>query len=74
VSLPDQEEDVARWRERWFVGPASRALYTIEEDDEECSSEDEERPSEPETPFYTPPASLHRLAAQSPEAAAQSSS
>jgi hypothetical protein len=67
VSLPDQEEDVARWRERWFVGPASRALYTIEEDDEE-------RPSEPETPFYTPPASLHRLAAQSPEAAAQSSS
>jgi hypothetical protein len=26
VSLPDQEEDVARWRERWFVGPASRAL------------------------------------------------
>jgi hypothetical protein len=49
TSLPD----VTRWRERWFVGPASGALYTNEEDDEECSStEDEERPSEPET-LYT---------------------
>jgi hypothetical protein len=52
-SPPTSLPDVTRWRERWFMGPASGALYTIEEDDEECSStEDEERPSEPET-LYT---------------------
>lgn len=53
-------DDVARW-----FGPASRALYTIDEEDE-----DEERPpSELETPFYTPPVSPPRLGAQSPPAA-----
>ncbi|GJN16631.1 hypothetical protein PR202_gb03637 [Eleusine coracana subsp. coracana] len=56
-------DDVAPWRERWF-GAVSRALYTIDEE-EECSisMDEEERPSDPETPFYTPPASPHRLAA-----------
>jgi hypothetical protein len=38
------EEEVAAWRERWFGGPVSRALYTIYEEEQET-----------ETPFYTPP-------------------
>jgi hypothetical protein len=29
------EEEVAAWRERWFGGPVSRALYTIYEEEQE---------------------------------------
>uniref|UniRef100_A0A0A9CFF1 Uncharacterized protein n=1 Tax=Arundo donax TaxID=35708 RepID=A0A0A9CFF1_ARUDO len=60
------EEEVAAWRERWF-GPASRALYTIHEEDEVESTGGERREEEPEpepdleTPFYTPPASPPQL-------------
>uniref|UniRef100_A0ACD5XDW3 Uncharacterized protein n=1 Tax=Avena sativa TaxID=4498 RepID=A0ACD5XDW3_AVESA len=69
------EEGVAAWRERWFGGPGSRALYTIDEESSSTSSwtptavsegdvESQcggcDRQAEPETPFYTPPASpLH---------------
>uniref|UniRef100_A0ACD5XC78 Uncharacterized protein n=1 Tax=Avena sativa TaxID=4498 RepID=A0ACD5XC78_AVESA len=67
------EEEVAAWRERWFGGPGSRALYTIDEESSTSSwtptavSEGDvesqcggDRQAEPETPFYTPPASpLH---------------
>lgn len=59
-----EEEGVAAWRERWFGGPGSRALYTIEEASEtdgdvesQCGGGGAERQEEPETPFYTPPAS-----------------
>lgn len=55
-AAPGPVEDVATWRERWF-GPTSRALYTI---DEESSSDGESEDQEPETPFYTPPASPPR--------------
>uniref|UniRef100_A0A0D3EZ27 Uncharacterized protein n=1 Tax=Oryza barthii TaxID=65489 RepID=A0A0D3EZ27_9ORYZ len=76
VQSPEQaagpdEEEVNTWRDRWF-GPAtaaaSRALYTIDEESG-AGSEGEEEP-EPETPFYTPPASPPRLGGggHSPEA------
>ncbi|KAF7033709.1 hypothetical protein CFC21_044792 [Triticum aestivum] len=58
-----EEEGVAAWRERWFGSPGSRALYTIEEASEtegdvesQCGGAAEHQ-EEPETPFYTPPAS-----------------
>ncbi|KAG8053838.1 hypothetical protein GUJ93_ZPchr0001g30984 [Zizania palustris] len=49
------DEDVATWRDRWFGPATSRALYTI---DEESGGESDQ---EPETPYYTPPASPPRL-------------
>ncbi|KAM3355116.1 hypothetical protein ACQJBY_025725 [Aegilops geniculata] len=51
------EEGVAAWQERWFGGPGSRALYTIEEASETEGDVESQHGSEPETPFYTPPAS-----------------
>ncbi|KAF7026344.1 hypothetical protein CFC21_038455 [Triticum aestivum] len=52
-----EEEGVAAWRERWFGGPGSRALYTIEEASETEGDVESQYGAEPETPFYTPPAS-----------------
>jgi hypothetical protein len=54
-----EEEGVAAWRERWFCGPGSRALYTIEEAPETEGDVESQcgGGTEPETPFYTPPAS-----------------
>jgi hypothetical protein len=63
------EEELAAWRERWFGGPGSRALYTIDEESStsswtptalsegDCESRCGGDRQEPETPFYTPPAS-----------------
>jgi hypothetical protein len=71
------EEEVAAWRERWFDGPVSRALYTIDEESSTSSwtptavSEGDVQSQcggdrqEPETPFYTPPASPQHEAEQS---------
>ncbi|KAK8454529.1 hypothetical protein SEVIR_5G471101v4 [Setaria viridis] len=57
-------EGVASWTERWF-GPASRALYTIDEEDgedgdSEEQQEEQEQAEPPDTPFYTPVASPAR--------------
>ncbi|CAD6234617.1 unnamed protein product [Miscanthus lutarioriparius] len=56
------EEEVAAWRERWFGGPVSRALYTIYEEDEEAAAAGAGAGGgeETETPFYTPPTSPPR--------------
>ncbi|KAM3336325.1 hypothetical protein ACQJBY_030363 [Aegilops geniculata] len=52
-----EEEGVAAWRERWFGPTGSRALYTIEEASETEGDVESQHGAEPETPFYTPPAS-----------------
>ncbi|CAM0885424.1 unnamed protein product [Alopecurus aequalis] len=70
------EEEVAAWRDRWFGGPGSRELYTIEEEsstsswtptavserdgESQCGGDRQE----PETPFYTPAASPQREEAE----------
>ncbi|TKW31441.1 hypothetical protein SEVIR_2G106500v4 [Setaria viridis] len=57
-------EGVASWTERW-LGPTSRALYTIDEEDGEDGDgeeqqEEQEQAEPPDTPFYTPMASPAR--------------
>ncbi|KQK11701.1 hypothetical protein BRADI_2g61750v3 [Brachypodium distachyon] len=75
------EEEVAAWRERWFAAAgqcASRALYTIDEDGESAAVKSEagsvhQDQEEPETPFYTPPASPSRLIQHPPPVTSSSS-